>query len=141
MVATTTVAFWVDALIRRVDAGVYYGACDTRDPATWTMPGSSELFRLLVGRTRFFRALLSHPFHVLLYVGYVVSCRCVSYHRPSAWVLYMYVCFACQGLDEEHMSRLKGRRAALLAAREAREKGGDSEDFIALDGKVSLINQ
>lgn len=61
-----------------------------------------------------------------------------SYHGRRHGFLYMYVCFACQGLDEEHLSRLKGRRAALLAAREARERGDDSEDFIALDGKVSL---
>lgn len=44
--------------------------------------------------------------------------------------------FAAQGLDEEHMSRLKWQRDALLAAREAREKDNGGEDFIALDGKV-----
>lgn len=48
-----------------------------------------------------------------------------------------------QGLDNDDISRLKGRHEALLASREALGKGangggdGDGEDFIPLDGKVS----
>lgn len=34
------------------------------------------------------------------------------------------------------MSRLRGQRDAIIAAREAREKDNGGEDFIALDGKV-----
>lgn len=34
------------------------------------------------------------------------------------------------------MSRLKGQREALLAAREAREKNDSGDDFIPLNGKV-----
>ncbi|CAM9178498.1 unnamed protein product, partial [Laminaria digitata] len=41
-----------------------------------------------------------------------------------------------EGLDDDQMSRLKGQREALLAAREAREKDDGGDDFIPLDGKV-----
>lgn len=46
-----------------------------------------------------------------------------------------------QGLDNDDISRLKGRHEALLASREALGKGanggGGGDDFIPLDGKVS----
>lgn len=45
-----------------------------------------------------------------------------------------------QDLNKSDISRLKGRHEALLASREAMEKGapgsGDGEDFIPLDAKV-----
>lgn len=77
---------------------------------------------------------------LFLYVGpVVIYCRLAYFTIRSFCCvgLHVCVCFACQGLDEEHMSRLKGQRDALLAAREAREKDNGGEDFIALDGKVS----
>ncbi|CAM9801776.1 unnamed protein product [Scytosiphon promiscuus] len=47
-----------------------------------------------------------------------------------------------EGLDNEDISRLKGRHEALLASREALEKGAnggsDGDDFIPLDGKVPV---
>ncbi|CAM9384736.1 unnamed protein product, partial [Hapterophycus canaliculatus] len=47
-----------------------------------------------------------------------------------------------EGLDNEDISRLKGKHEALLASREALGKGasggGDGDDFIPLDGKVPV---
>lgn len=49
------------------------------------------------------------------------------------------MCAVEQGLNKDDISRLKGRHKALLASREALEKGasgGGGDDFIPLDGKV-----
>ena len=53
-------------------------------------------------------------------------------------MLCSMLCLCRQGLDDEQMSRLKGQRDALLAAREAREKDDSGDDFIPLDGKVGM---